>query len=425
MQILYLTSWLPFPLSTGAKVRNYYLLKYLSEKHKIDLLSFIFNKEEENNISGLKGICKRVKVVLIENKKHSIQEHIIALFSGKPRSIQLSYSSKMFNFVFDWITENKYDLVITDSLIMAEYILNIKYTPKVIDHHNIDAVILERDYKIQKSPLKKFRRWLTWKKGLKYEIEVSRKIDAHTFVSLVDKNILMDFISETKLFEIIPNGVDLNNFYYYSYEKVERDSSLIVFSSLLKYQANLEGLRYFCENIFPIIKKSHPYIKLIVTGDYNNLLIDDLRNDKNIDFVGYVDDVKKIILKASVTIVPLRIGSGTRFKILESMALGTPVVSTTIGAEGIEGLKPISSQPLPVDSLQSPVNGYDKNIWIADTPENFAEGVLSLLSNKQLAGAISKNGRRLIEEKYSWTIIANSMDNFLEKVKEKGSKQRL
>ena len=206
------------------------------------------------------------------------------------------------------------------------------------------------------------------------------------------------------------------------YEDKQRDADVIIFSSLLKYQANLEGLRYFCEKIFPFIKKSRPDIKLVVTGDYGNLPIDDLHNDKNIEFVGYVDNVKKEISKASVTIVPLRVGSGTRFKILESMALGTPVVSTSMGAEGIEGLIQVASHKSQVTlarrggSQTSEVTSDQENIWISDDPEDFAKGVLTLLSDSQLAGILSRNGRKLIEERYGWDNIGKKMGEFIEKV---------
>lgn len=416
MKILYLTSWLPFPLKTGANVRNYHLIKYLSLKHKVDLLSFIFKGENEDNASGLKDICRRVKIIKAGDIKNSFSENITALFSKKPRSVCLALNREMAGSVISWNDNNKYDLIIADSLIMAEYVLNIKNVPKVIDHHNIDAAILKRDFELQKYFLKKIRKWLTWKKGLKYEKTVSSIIEAHIFVSPVDKGIMMDLIPGMKLSEVIPNGVDLNKFIYFGNENNERNFPVIVFSSLLKYKANLDGLKYFHEKIFPIIRKSCPEIKLIVTGDYSNLPVEDLRNDKNIEFAGYVDDVKEIITKAGVTIVPLRIGSGTRFKILESMALGTPVISTSIGAEGIEGLKSVTSHKPKAASDQS-------NIWIADNPDDFAKGVLTLLSDKKIAGILSKNGRRLIEENYSWEIIAGAMDKFLEKVKEKCSKQ--
>ncbi|MDD5772176.1 MAG: glycosyltransferase family 4 protein [bacterium] len=405
MKILYLTSWLPFPLSTGAKVRNYYLLKYLSEKHQIDLLTFIFNREEEKNVSALGGICKRVKAVLAVDKKFSINEHVLAHFSEKPKSIQFSRNEEMAKLVYDWTIEKRYDLIIIDHIMMTDYVLGLKGIPRVIDHHNIDAVILERDYQLQKSSLKKIRRWLTWRKGLKYETGVSVKIEAHTFVSSVDKEIMMGLIPKIKLLEVVPNGVDLDNYLYREYSKNERSSPVIIYSSLLKYQANLNGLKYFHERIFPIIKASRPDIKLIVTGDYINLPVRDLQDDKNIEFVGYVDDVKKEISKAGVTIVPLQVGSGTRFKILESMAIGIPVVSTSIGAEGIDGLRTINSSMV-----------HDCNIWIADDPEDFAKGVLALLSDRDLAGILSKNGRKLIEEKYGWDNIGKKMDEFIEKV---------
>jgi len=171
----------------------------------------------------------------------------------------------------------------------------------------------------------------------------------------------------------------------------------MIFTGLPKYGANIDGLRYFRREIFPIVKQRWHSVILRVTGDFSGQNVDDLQSDGNIIFTGYLDDIKPAIASSWVSIVPIRMGSGTRLKILEAMALGTPVVSTIIGAEGLDVT-------------------HDRDILVADGATDFAEQILRLRNDMQLWNRLSENGKRLVRDKYDWNTLGERLDRFVYEV---------
>ena len=221
-------------------------------------------------------------------------------------------------------------------------------------------------------------------------------VNGHSVVSDVDRQRLLRMVPDAKFVEVVPNGVDLSSF---TVNANSKNPYVIIFTGYLKYGANMEGLRHFKNEIFPLIRKMIPDAKLRVTGDTSEADLRDLQTDRNIEFTGYLNDIRPAIASSSVSIAPLKVGGGTRLKILEAMALGTPVVSTTVGAEGIECKD-------------------GKDIFIADEPKEFARKVVLLMQNRELAFQIARNARRLVEQKYGWKSIAEKMNYLIEGVVE-------
>ena len=205
---------------------------------------------------------------------------------------------------------------------------------------------------------------------------------------------MLTLVPEIDEIGVIGNGVDLDSF---RVDGVKRQRKSIIFAGLPKYMANMDGLRYFHREIFPMIKQKWNDVVLRITGDVAGQNVNELRSDRNVVFTGYLDDVKPAVASSWVSIVPIRVGSGTRLKILEAMALGTPVVSTPVGAEGLEVT-------------------HEKDILIADTPSDFARQVLRLREDLELWHTLSENGWRLVKEKYDWKILGRKLESFLRQV---------
>jgi glycosyltransferase involved in cell wall biosynthesis len=191
---------------------------------------------------------------------------------------------------------------------------------------------------------------------------------------------------------VVPNGADVTGAAAYTYQP---DPDTLIYPGALSYDANLDAARYFVQAILPLIRQVRPNALVRITGKNTPDQQAALGNAAGVAFTGYVDDVRALIARSSVEVVPLREGGGTRLKVLEALALGTPVVSTTKGVEGLE-LEP------------------GRHLLVADTPEAFAAHTLQLLANPHLCAALSAAGRQWAAERYDWRAIAEQFTTFIE-----------
>jgi glycosyltransferase involved in cell wall biosynthesis len=191
---------------------------------------------------------------------------------------------------------------------------------------------------------------------------------------------------------VVPNGVDLSQ---YTWHEGAAQPCKMIFAGSITYGANFDAVYYFLREIMPLIKVNYPTAQLVITGKTDQVRLDRLPVDESVKFTGYLNDIQPEIASAWVQIVPLRIGGGTRLKILESLAIGTPVISTTKGAEGLDF-----------------VPGQD--ILIADTPEEFANSVIQLFSQPLLRHRLSLAGHQAVSQRYDWNMIGNQFLTFID-----------
>jgi glycosyltransferase involved in cell wall biosynthesis len=394
MRILFLSSWLPYPLRTGCSVTNYNAIKQLAKHHEISLLSFIDSQEDLQYVPKMAELCHHVTCVLRKRASMPRLRHGLALLSPTPRSIAVRRSLEMIAAVKQETGRKKFDCAVADGTNTIEYMLQVKGFPKILYHHNVDSALAKRQCILESSPHRRLRLWLTWLKGAAYEKRVSRRADAHVVVSEVDRDELLSLVPRAEQIEVVGNGVDIDAF---RADGIERRPNTLIFTGLLKYGANLDGLRYFQQEILPVVKRQWHEVAFRVTGDFSGLPIDDLRADNSIVFTGYLDDIKPEIASSWISIAPIRVGSGTRLKILEALALGTPVVSTTVGAEGL--------------NVQ-----HERDILIADNPQDFARQILRLRDDHRLWQHLSENGRRVVEEQYDWKVLGRKLEEFMLRV---------
>jgi len=400
VNILFFTSWFPYPLRTGSSVTNYNVIKELSRRHDISLLSFIDSKDELKYVPTMAKLCKSVACVLREQKSMAPLKRVLSLLSKTPRSVVMARSPEMYEAVSREIERKKVDCAIADTTATIEYVLHARRFPRIVFHHNVDSAIAKRGYLLQSGAAKRLRWWLTWRKAAGYERQINRLVEGHIMVSDVDRDELLALIPDIGQIEVVGNGVDIESF---RVPDVGRQRDSIIFTGLPKYCANLDGLRYFHREVLPIIKKDWRDVILNVTGDFSGQKVNNLKADDGVVLTGYLDNIKLAIASSWVSVVPIRLGSGTRLKILEAMALGTPVVSTTVGAEGLAVT-------------------HEKDILIADEPADFAAQVLRLREDLGLWRTLSSNGRRLVEDKYDSRLLARKFEDFLYRVRDEFSR---
>lgn len=389
MKLLVVSSWFPYPPDNGSKLRAYHLLRELSKRHAITLLSFA-EPGEEKNVDGLTDICRAVRTVPGNPFKAGRLKGIRGLLSPLPRSYLQTYSPAMQSLVNEAAGAGHDQAALALQLGAALYLEPVRKSPRVFEE--AEVTVLREQFTSQRHPLKRLRYGLTWWKFARFMRRFVDRFEAATVVSDNEREQLARIGCDARRIAVIPNGVDAADLKIE--ETVQPDS--LIYPGAVTYSANYDAVHYFLAEVFPLIRRARPEVKLAVTGATGGApgRLDGLPDRQGVSFTGYVPDVKPVIAGSAVCVVPLRIGGGTRLKIVQSMALGTPVVSTSKGAEGL-AVTP------------------DENILIADTPQRFAEQVLRILGNPALRARLSENGRRLIERQYTWDRIALQLDAIL------------
>ncbi|MDQ2719744.1 MAG: glycosyltransferase family 4 protein [Bacteroidota bacterium] len=286
----------------------------------------------------------------------------------------------------------KFDVVILENLATLNAISLIRKYDKsvkiIYDAHNVDTNLAKAA--LEKSEIKLIRAEQIYKA----EATLYQQVNAIFTCSPDDKKGFLGLNKGKLKIEVVPNGVNIPEKFYNA--AVQKDKAeYILFCGSLWSLPNAEGLHWFCKKIWPLVLNEFPDLKLLVVG--NGELPEkysDGYDTPSIEFTGAVADVKSFYNKASISVVPLLTGSGTRLKILEAMGLGVPVISTTIGAEGI-----------------TYSDGSD--ILIADNENHFAEKIIYLLKDKQKRLTISRNAKKLVEENYEWNVIGERLKNFI------------
>ena len=400
MKILIISDALPYPPDSGAKIRVYNLIKRISHLCDISLVTLTQSTNNGQNIRELKKYCKTVHTIQLKRK--SKLEHLPGLINyfirGEPIENKFVFVNEMKDVISKLVENIHFDVIQIEHSYMAPYIniLNqntLKNTVKILTLHNLGYIQCYRQFKIEKDLFKKARYFLNWMLLKNWEPKFANKFDLCIVTSPTEKTSLKTANPLLKV-GVIPNGVDLN---YYKPLPFDNKTQDILFIGKMDYTPNIDGVFYFCDKIFPIIKKSIPNSRFIIAGSNVPMKIEELKKDSNIIVAGYVEDARPFYQQSVLSVVPLRAGSGTRLKILESMALGRAVVSTSIGCEGLE-VK------------------HNDTIIISDDPQDFAERVIELLGNKDLRKKISKNARNLVERNYCWDSIADKQIHLYEEV---------
>jgi glycosyltransferase involved in cell wall biosynthesis len=233
---------------------------------------------------------------------------------------------------------------------------------------------------------------LSWLKWERYIRSLSRDIHTWTVVSNRESSLLKNITNGRIISQVVPNCVD---YQYYQGDFGPAEADTLVYSGALTYFANYDAVSYFLSEIFPLIKNKRPKTRFLVTGKLDGVSVESLPHPEGVEFTGYLNDIRPTIAQSRVNVVPLRIGGGTRLKILESLALGTPVVSTSKGAEGLDL-----------------VDGRD--LLVADGPADFAAAVLRLLEDSRLRERLSSAGCSAVASKYDWEAVAPEFCRFVE-----------
>jgi polysaccharide biosynthesis protein PslH len=392
MKILWIARTCPYPPNDGEKIRVFNLVKNLAH-HDITLVFRAMHESELQGGSALLEYCRQVKCAYIPSPSSHLTRVSWCLpfvFTRYPISLATVYFKEIAAILQELCDNNSYDVVHVEHSSLTIYLDRLKFKNKpctILTLHNIDYVRNSRVMVNTRFGIYKLFLYYNQLKFKKWETDSVMQYDRVIAVSGTDKETI-EQMGVSHDIDVVPNGVDTENLKMMA---TRNGSHTIVFVASMDSESNHDAAVYFLEQIFPMVKAKVPSAALYLVGRNPKNELKAFHNNADILVTGEVPDVRSYYEKAAVAVVPLRSGGGTRLKILEAMALGIPVVSTTVGCEGLE-----------VE------NG--KHLLVADDPDRFAAAIFQVFDDNGLCQSLIHASRKIVEEQYDWRTIAAKQD---------------
>ncbi len=394
MNVLLLTQVMPFPPDSGPKVKTWNLIKWLARRHDVTLASFV-RGESERQLDALRRYCQAVHTVPMRRGVLRDAGFLLtSLISAQPFLMLRDRRAAMQRLVARLARECRFDVVHADQLNMAQYAPLVPGACTVLDAHNALWLLYRR---VAETAPPGPRKWLfqrEWRRLHAYEGRVGRRADAVLVVSAEDRDALREAMGTAAEITVLPITVDTEEI-----APVRRrpDADRIVHIGTMSWAPNIDAVRWFADAVYPRIRAARPDVGFDVIGARPPRAIRALaRPGSGIHVAGYVDDPTPYLERTAVMVVPVRAGSGMRVKILVALAQGLPVVSTTLGCEGI--------------AVQPGVH-----LLVADEPAAFAAATLRLLGDRAEADRLGAAGRRLVAARYDYRQVYPVLEHVYER----------
>ena len=394
LKILFLSPTVPYPLTDGGRIRVFNLLKQIATKNRVTLLALETQPTDAEGVAQLQQLG--IQVHLVPNAPTlppvSFGTLLKAFLKRQPITVA-RYDLPAYRQKFKELVETgSFNLVHYEMFHTAQFHTETRL-PGVLSQQNVDSAIWRRLCSETTNPFYKFAYWTQQLAFQRYERVLSPKFDAVTCTSDIDAAVFQRHCARDAI-EIIPNGVDVTH--YQPDFSAEAPAHLIYIGSMDWYP-NEDAVSFFADEVLPRIQENVPDVRFSIVGGNPSARVQKLTERKGVIVTGRVPEIKPYFAEATVFVVPLRIGSGTRLKILEALAMGKAIVSTSVGAEGLD-LK---------DS---------EEIFISDEPEAFADAVTRLLTDAPLRRRVGENGRARVEQDYDWRSIGEKLHQLYTKI---------
>lgn len=386
--ILYLAHRIPYPPNKGDKIRSFHEIKALSENFSVDLACLADNPADISYASELRKLCNQVEVAPVSSLFGKVRG-LGNLLAGGTISSGFFYRSNLQKTIDLWLQEKDYDAVFCFSSTMAEYVFRsqvfgaLTNKPRlVMDYCDLDSdkwfqyandgKFLSRLYKIEGQRLSN------------YEKRINGCFDVSVFVSQNEADLFLRNFPGARNVTVVGNGVD---YQFFSPDDINAEVMQgelnLLFTGAMDYHANVDGVSWFCCEIFPIIQKHLPKTQFYIVGSNPASVVRKLADKPGITVTGFVDDVRPYYKGADISVIPLRLARGVQNKVLEAMAMGKAVVTTSKAAD-----------PLGVV--------HDKHVLIADSPDEFAEAVKTLADSPEKCSMLGAQAREFIKAEFDW-----------------------
>lgn len=395
MKIAVITPYLPYPPDTGGKIRSFYLLRGLSRYHTVDLFTVYYGSRPDHT-EALHNLCSGVYMVQLCKNSTSISR-LTRFLDPLPPLVEYFHTPASLTEVHQRLQAGHYDLLVADEICMAPYIHGLP-GPKLVIRHKVDHLHYRDVAAIKPFSFRRVLEWLDIYKLQRYERCSMSEFDAAVCCSEDDAAAIRALNPEGPVV-VIGNGVDLD--YFVPLEEVSGPPALL-YVGTMHYYPNIDAVHCFFQKIHPHLVRLMPDVQVFIVGHNPSADVLAWQRLPGVKVTGSVPDIRPYLAKSTVTIVPLRLGRGTRLKILESIAAGRPVVSTSVGAEGL-GLR------------------HGEHILIADDPVEFARQTAELLCSRDLRQRLVAAAQPFVAARYSWQALGEQYEAVCRKVAERGT----
>ncbi len=391
MRILFVCHRFPYPPNRGGKIRPFNMIRHLGQRHSVTVASLAHTAEELEQGGELREYCHEIIAEVLPLRARWARA-VAALPSGSPSSLAYFYSPRLRSRIVESFQRHPYDLIWVHCAFVAPYVSGLRAQVRILDFGDIDSAKWfdysnERPFPLSLGYMleaRKLRRW---------EIRLATEFDQCTVTTENEKEEFSKFGARVPC-TVIPNGVDFSYFQAPAKPKAA-GCPVLAFLGRMDYYPNVEGIRYFVSQIYPAIRAAVPDAQLRIIGSNPIARVRKLARVPGVTVTGYVPDVREYLADVTVAVVPVRICRGTQNKMLESMSMGIPTVSTTQASKGVAA-----------------VAGRD--FLAAADAQDFAKQVVRLLTDPDLREHLSTAGRRQVQANHSWSHSLDLLDRILQ-----------
>lgn len=392
MKVLFLVRDLPWPINSGARIRAYNLAVRLARRHDLTLVGYTgaCASPEPPEASPFRRIVAVPEPSSVRGARLALRL-AASTFSRLPYAVSKHLSQAMSDTVRGLLSQEEFDLIHCDSLPLAPYAADA-VVPKVLDEHNVEWALWARHARFGRSVPVRAYAVLQAVRMRRFEAQTCGLFDECVAVSDLDAAALRRLCPRARV-SVVPNGVDTDAFRPVSVTPVP---GRLVFVGSMDWLPNQDGIRWFAEQVWPRLRRRCPHVSLCVVGRRPSPKMAKLASANGFDLIPDAPDVRPYVAQAETFVVPLRVGGGTRLKILEALAMRKPVVSTTVGAEGL-------------------ALSHGRHLLIADDPEGFAAAVEQVLKEPAFAARLAADGREAVISAYDWNRLADMLESVWER----------
>ncbi len=394
MKILMLTPYLPYPLLSGGQIRTYNLLKKLANKHEVTLFALIKDADETKHIPELEKYCKKVNVFKRSSRPFTVSNILRTAFSTYPFLVIRNHVPEVIDAVERELEAEHYDLIHAETFYMMPHIpktdiptLLVEQTIEYLGYESYAKKAPKIVQPLLNIDVKKIKHW---------EKHYWNESKTLIVMSDDDKKFIGREIGDESKIEVVANGVDTE---WFEQKKENRPPEPTLLSvGTFKWLPNVEAVDFLVQHVWPLVKKQLPLVKLWIVGNAPTTKVSNYqKSDTTITVSGTIPDIRDAFKGAHILVAPVFSGKGTRYKILEAMASGTPIVATSTAVEGLEV-------------------AHGTHVLTSDTATGMAELIVKLIKDPELQKKLAHNGKQFVKSNYDWSIISEKLDTIYQTI---------
>jgi len=400
VNLLYLCHRIPYPPDKGDKIRSYHQIRTLAERHDLHLVTFADERRDLQHREAIETLCRSVEIVY-RDRRMSLARAGIAVATGEALSVAAFRSSALRRCVEAVLEREPIDAAIVFSSAMAQYLPGPVSVPLVLDMVDVDS----EKWRAYGETLGAPRSWiyrLEWKRLARFEDRVGNDCD-HCVVATAAEALLLEGRIRRPV-SVVPNGVDLDYFRPTDRTRGRHEAPAVVFVGMMDYHPNEDAVSFFSREVLPAVRASIPGTTFTIVGRNPTARVRELARLPGVRVAGGVPDVRPYVAEADLTVAPFRIARGIQNKVLESMAMGRPVVGTALAFQGLSATE-------------------SDGVRVVDDPQGLAREALALLKDPALAQRCGTQARAFVEREHRWDAHGDAIETILQKILRQGARR--